>query len=100
MTKSRSINDIKPGTVIENNDPRKRGERHEIVAVANGYIYYQAGVRRARVRLDRILPPGQRNANGWSVAVEPAYQARVGTPGAGKIESNEQIADAIRGVTA
>jgi hypothetical protein len=66
-------NEIKVGDFIVNNDPRKAGEAKKIVAIwdngADTYVSYDAGRRRAHVRLDRIYKMGTKGpTNGWTLA--------------------------------
>lgn len=62
--------EIRKGTVIANNDPRCVGHQATILGlvaeVGTVYAAYQAGTRKARIRLDRIHTDGKQRRTGWS----------------------------------
>lgn len=59
---------ITVGTVLVDLDPRTKGKRFiTVTAVTRKHIEYQAGVRKAKVSIDRVYPAGSTKKSGYSI---------------------------------
>lgn len=58
---------IRVGSTLETNDKRTPGHRVTVIGVDKTYATYQAGVRKARIRLDRIYTDGKPRSQGWNL---------------------------------
>lgn len=62
---------VKQGSILRDNDPRSEGRMVTVLRVVNrdGRLCaeYQAGHRRAYIRIDRIFTDGTRHKTGWSL---------------------------------
>ena len=67
------IDTLKIGDVLLDNDPRQEGRTIVVEAIAHRvgkrvqYAVYQAGVRRAYIRFDRIFADGKKRRFGWTL---------------------------------
>lgn len=64
---------VKVGDYLRNNDPRENGKMVKVLAViqktsipGSGQAWYQAGVRKAKISLDRIYADGKKRSTGWT----------------------------------
>lgn len=64
------------GTRLRDLDPRTNGRVVTVTAVTKKHAEYQAGVRKAKISLDRIFPFGSTRKSGYAVA-DPVSQPDV-----------------------
>lgn len=62
-----SITSAKVGDVLVNNDPRKKGEKHIIIAVFSDSVKYRGGYRTSSVGFHRIYDDGKERSVGYNI---------------------------------
>lgn len=81
---------VRKGMKLVSNDKRTKGKTVEVLSVEihydkvsgwhNWYAIYQAGYRKASIRVDHIHDPGYEGASGWTIVTELPPASGVARP--------------------
>lgn len=62
-----AITSAKAGDILVNNDPRKKGEQHIVIAVFSDCVKYRGNYRVSTVAFNRIFDDGKERSVGYNI---------------------------------